>query len=441
MKEFLKGWDEHTEASVWKKAIFVFDSSTLLNIYEFLESARKDLYKNVFEKIAGRAWITNHTEYEFLKHKEKKVIGKPKMLYDDIQNKYFPDKSLITHFSSQLAGLKTRTATEGKHPYFEQSIFDDLDKSISVLNNMISDLKKKLGKQISKHLKEHAATIENDKLPDYFQVTPGFTHQELMDIMKEGEFRYKHKLPPGYKDEAGKEELGMAKFGDLIIWKQVIRLAKDRKLPVILVIDDLKEDWCIKDENNNIITPRIELLKEMKDEAGVAFWSYSLPQFLKKANQYLDFTVTNETIKQAEALSLQRVISEDVAIFKWLNRRFKPYDIVWGLDFHIPDTGAYFVKSLGDVTYSINLVEVNSIYSPKEIDAVFRDFETINEKFSFTHNILIWLGKDRETAHGMASYKLDNSYGFISLVGYVNDDYEFIEVSNYTGRLTGSSHS
>lgn len=54
-------------------------------------------------------------------------------------------------------------------------------------------------------------------------------------------------------------------YGDLIVWKQVIQKSKKDKINIILVTDDLKEDWWLK-INGKTIGPRFELIKEFHIE-------------------------------------------------------------------------------------------------------------------------------------------------------------------------------
>ncbi|MCY9160064.1 PIN-like domain-containing protein [Bacillus atrophaeus] len=78
--------------------------------------------------------------------------------------------------------------------------------------------------------------------------------------MKEGELRYRYKLPPGYED-ATKD--GIDKFGDLIFWKQILNKSSNiENKYIILVTSDVKPDWFQKNKKNEVVSPREELLSE-----------------------------------------------------------------------------------------------------------------------------------------------------------------------------------
>lgn len=93
-----------------------------------------------------------------------------------------------------------------------------------------------------------------------------FARSELDELYKEGELRFRHGVPPGYKDK-GKDEIyhhrGIiyhSKFGDLILYKQILEYCKAHHIKnVILVSEDNKEDWVDKETN--------ALRKEIRGEA------------------------------------------------------------------------------------------------------------------------------------------------------------------------------
>lgn len=92
----------------------------------------------------------------------------------------------------------------------------------------------------------------------------GFNILQLLDIFKEGELRYRYKIPPGYSDVENKQGKTENKhvdrkiFGDLIIWKEIIEKAKTlpKGSTVYFYTNDVKEDMFINKE------PRPEMLEE-----------------------------------------------------------------------------------------------------------------------------------------------------------------------------------
>lgn len=101
--------------------------------------------------------------------------------------------------------------------------------------------------------------------------------KELEKIYKEGNIRYSEKIPPGFKDNHKSDN---KKFGDLILWFQIINKAIETKKPIIFITNDAKEDWWLE-KNGQKIMPLPQLKKEMIEKAGVDFHIYSLNSFLK----------------------------------------------------------------------------------------------------------------------------------------------------------------
>lgn len=104
----------------------------------------------------------------------------------------------------------------------------------------------------------------------------------MEDICKEGKVRYEKKIPPGYKDNTNKSNGN--EYGDLIVWKEIIKYAKTNKQPIVFVTDDQKEDWWTIEKGFSI-RPREELIKEFLDETGIRILIYNADRFLRAAKR------------------------------------------------------------------------------------------------------------------------------------------------------------
>ena len=91
-----------------------------------------------------------------------------------------------------------------------------------------------------------------------------FSIIEKMHICDEGEIRYKYKIAPGYTD-AGKEEDGnnfTKKYGDLLIWKEMLRKVNGTAINMIFVQEERKKDWLA--EKNGCVLADV-LIEEYSD--------------------------------------------------------------------------------------------------------------------------------------------------------------------------------
>lgn len=108
------------------------------------------------------------------------------------------------------------------------------------------------------------------------KVGGAYDKKEIEDLEQEGEERYTHSIPPGYKDCKKQNN----KYGDFIIWRQIIDYARKQKKDVLYITADQKEDWW-EIYDNKTVGPRVELKKEFKEQTEHTFFMYSMQMFLE----------------------------------------------------------------------------------------------------------------------------------------------------------------
>ncbi len=91
-------------------------------------------------------------------------------------------------------------------------------------------------------------------------------------------------------------------FGDLILWNQILKEAKERQIKnIIFVTDDEKEDWWqyLDYKGRKIISPRPELIEELHMQSGVElFHMYNSEKFIEYASTYLKIAIKPGTVEQ-----------------------------------------------------------------------------------------------------------------------------------------------
>lgn len=303
LKNELYKLSDEREIKLWNEAVFVFDSSALLDFYFLPLQSRKKTFDELFsKKMKDRLWIPSHVSFEYNKNREK-IIKKP------IYENYEPLKkdnlksiqTSIKQIENKLKDLKQRTLKDDKHPHLSQSEIDTFTNKVSEFKSEASVFETSVIDLIDKAKDEINNLPDNDDvkkaLEEHFETGRYYSFDEIIDITKEGKYRYEIKIPPGYQDQ--KDKLGTQIFGDLIIWKQILEHAKSIKKPIIFICNDLKEDWCYADTSTTekrIESPREELIKEIYDYAGVEFWMYNQPQFLYLSNKYFEAEIAVENI-------------------------------------------------------------------------------------------------------------------------------------------------
>lgn len=356
MQKSLNGYilTDDYEKRLWSDCLFVFDSSALLNFYEYSNDARKEINKTIFKQLKGRLWITKQTEYEYLKNRES-VFVKPAKLYDELVSVHFDLKPFQT-FKNQFAQLKERTKKANKHPHIKQTILTEFESKIAAFEKQISTFNEDLAKEIEKKKTEINKIKTKDTVLNLFSrsfsVGKEYSFEKKMEIVAEGEIRYRNSIPPGYEDL--KEKIGLQIYGDLIIWNQILDLAREKNKPIILIIDDLKIDWCYKNQRDkNIIdSPREELIMEMKDKCGVDFWSYSSTQFLDKSNTLLGTVIADSVIEEVKESNQYMIASRvEQIVFHWVQQYFQG-EVLY---LHGQDYGVDFLVKTPDMHIGIEV--------------------------------------------------------------------------------------
>ena len=251
--EFNKPTEEEFK-KLWEEAIFVFDTNVLLGLYRYPQKTRNKLL-GIFDKLKTRVWIPHQVALEYYR-KRGEVIYDQQKAYEEML-KYFGEVEgdVKKHFDKYL-----------KHPFI------DCKKILKKIADNHKTIKADMSKLKDKHpdwAKEDGVEKRLNKLFDN-KVGAPYTEEKLLELYRAAQVRYEKEIPPGYKDKEKdkNDKTGLRKFGDFIIWQQIIDQAKLSKKPIIFITDEQKDDWWQK-IHGNTVGPRFELIREIKDQAEV----------------------------------------------------------------------------------------------------------------------------------------------------------------------------
>lgn len=284
------------ESMTTENTIIVFDTNSLLNVFRFTPEASKE-YFEIIQSIQDNIYIPYLVALEFHFHKSETL------LLNEINVTKFKN-----NFSKNWNKLKSEAA---KTLFSSLSYRNDIDNK--ELNAYLSDLLNSEDLNIENKLVEKISSISKNQtnifnaLVEIMHSKTGerYTQEMITKIEKEGEERYKNGIPPGFNDANKKLSRSyngikyQQKFGDLIIWKDIISKAKEDRIKyVIFVTSDGKRDSktdlnykvCVGNDGNGkekyqIIGPRIELIEEMKNETGADFYLMDELEFMKQFSQ------------------------------------------------------------------------------------------------------------------------------------------------------------
>lgn len=368
---------------IWSEGIFVFDSNVLLDLYRLPESATKDLIGVLSNKrFNKKIWIGFQVLLEFLSNRHEAI--------SDQKNKFTTVKKLLSESIEQfdlifenLTNEMSKLKLKQRHSLIDPDKFltsENIENGKKFLELFIEDLSNLENKQsdVNDEDKIKASVLEmfNGK------VGVGFTKDELKDIYIEGEERYKNNTPPGYKDikKTGSYKVEdrefVRKFGDLILWQEIIKMAAEKKAPyVVLITGDVKEDWWIEKRGKKL-GPRKELLNEIYSKVPElkTFYMYDTSSFLKHAKSELSMDISDASIIQTKDL-----------IERSRKNRFSL------------DDGVTLIHELiNEVALSINGIEVGIGSSVKSLPPI-----NINHQYLHSSCYEIFLNAQR---HGINNY-------------------------------------
>lgn len=232
--------------SIKDKCIFILDTNALLLPYT-TSSKSIDELKKVFSKLIKekRLRIPGQVAREFAKNRPEKIKELFQQLNrkrDKIKNLYSGQYPLLTHMKEYNEAIEQ-----------EQKI-----------DALIKEYSKKIG-QVIDQIKnwtwnDPVSNVYNSLFTEEAIEDPKLNEEE---VKKDLEYRYLHKIPPGFKDE-GKEDDGI---GDLLIWFTILEVAKRDKKDVIFVSGEEKTDWFYRSEGQSLY-PRFELISEFKTKTN-----------------------------------------------------------------------------------------------------------------------------------------------------------------------------
>lgn len=276
-----------------KTSTIVLDTNALLDLYR-LNKENRDKYFEVLSNVKDRLHLTYHIGHEFYKNKEIVIASICNMKKDlkkyleeeltkienKLKNSNFNNNASLLKYEKQLQEVLIENLTlfkeeslntiDEKNQFINGDYLYDKDEILYKINEIYEG---KIGKKIE--------------------------DEELEKIYIEGEKRYEGKIPPGYSDV--KDKKGNEKFGDLIIWKELIEFSQETKNDVLLISRDRKPDWCYK-LNGYDLGPRKELLSEFKKETGQRFFSLTVSHFIDKVSQIYSINDTLELTKEIKEL-------------------------------------------------------------------------------------------------------------------------------------------
>ncbi|MFJ5964648.1 PIN-like domain-containing protein [Bacillus sp. NPDC093026] len=287
-QQFREFYFNKDNEDIWEESIIVLDTNVLLNLYRYTKET-SDQILSLLQKYEKNLWMPHQVALEY-HYNRKSVIVEQSGSYKKVCDTFneVPDK-IRNMLNQDLSNFKKRHK-------------EDVDSFIKIIKDITKEQINKLKDRNDSELDLTKEDTIKNKITDLFLHKVGKPYEEskLKDLENEADARLKNKIPPGYKDydkkKGNKFHNGVViqnKYGDLILWKQLLDFAGENEVNIIFLTDEQKEDWWY-DINNQIIGPRIELLNEFTHVTNKEFHMFSSIGFVERHSSYFNETAVSE---------------------------------------------------------------------------------------------------------------------------------------------------
>jgi hypothetical protein len=144
--------NELEEKELISNGIVIFDTSALLNLYEYSDHARTNIFESILTEFPNRLWIPYKVTSEYLKNREK-PIEKSIKHYNSLKDNL---KSIADLFKQ----IENTTSKQEKHPIINKTITTGFKSNLEIF-------KKEFEEELSNKIDELIKTKENDLIYNF----------------------------------------------------------------------------------------------------------------------------------------------------------------------------------------------------------------------------------------------------------------------------------
>lgn len=301
---------------LWTSGLIVVDTNALLSLYRYTPDTRDD-FLGTLRSLADRLWMPHHVGLEFNRNRIDRILGQRKA-YGDV-------------FAALESAENVLLGTLRGH---EEHSSMPATKSIQILSSALSTVTSLLAEAQKNHDADASPLSEVDfiwnEVSDIYEGKVGtpYTEEELAAIYKTGKERYEAKVPPGYRDISKPDD---RRYGDLVIWMELLRRAGEIPSDVIFITEDVKEDWWLR-VHGKTIGPRVELVEEFARKTnGKRVHFYETLRFLEFAKERGLSSVRDTSLGEVRRISetrdrMARLIGERDSLRAQLNAMSAKYN-------------------------------------------------------------------------------------------------------------------
>jgi len=383
MRDLFPGYYQRSEeelSRLWRDGIFVVDTNMLLNVYRYSPETR-ERYLETLSRLKPRLWIPYQVAYEY-QDKRTTVIREQAKAYENV----------IQLLDTTLQKLKSSL-----DPYKRRHVSIDPVQLTEEITKAVIESRTNVQRAKNLHPDLKESDPLREKIEELFKekdkIGVPYSKEKLADLYRQAELRFERHIPPGWEDEGKKDYI--KRYGDVILWFQLIDHARIQKRPIIFITDDVKQDWWLSgEEAQGPIRPRPELVQEMYLEANVLFHMYQGYEFMAQAQHFLQLEAKPEIIEEikevgqqesSEILGTRLTISDlrgeafqaEQATFRWLRETFPPQIEILGNRMKSPD---FVIRWLDGTRIGVEVKLFRNFLFQNAMRSILEGFGLLNMK-------------------------------------------------------------
>ncbi|WP_459678032.1 PIN-like domain-containing protein [Rhodococcus sp. no. 34] len=296
--------DDDTLRQVFVDGVIVLDANILLQLYRLGEGQRSEVLNFLSqETVKSRVWVPHQVAHEFQRNRLTKAREQISSFREVAETVTSAKKKLA---DTVRQSIKDKSVSKELTDKFD-SLFDEGSRLVESLRLT--------------HVIDYDVIVANDPIREAIDELlsgaidsgPAPSVEELKERTTEAiKNRFPKKIPPGYCDAMGPDKKDDPE-GDYLIWAEIKARVEKNPSHVLLVTNDMKEDWYLIDDKkgkNRIIGPRPELRREFSECVKTDDYQYhqeSLEGFLRLARTYLSADIDETTLDTVRSLNEQNV--------------------------------------------------------------------------------------------------------------------------------------
>jgi PIN like domain/Restriction endonuclease len=289
-----------------ENGLVVLDANVLLDLYEVGAQARNEIL-DTLRSIRNRLWIPNQVALEFSRRRRQVVLDRMssyKRVKTDVRTAAASAADVIEAAVDRVRTLRERSRTSRfwdlaaarlDRESIEARLSGIMDAALAELQAL--EAEQDLTVKDIQDGDPILAEIDNLLLG---RIGKPYSSDQLRIIVDDAvSFRYPNLIPPGYSDADKVTSLRAA--GDYILWRQIIDKASrpsSMNRRILLVTDDVKEDWWTLNSKGRPTGARPELALELFQNTEASLALLTLADFLESAKEHLSSKISDATVDQ-----------------------------------------------------------------------------------------------------------------------------------------------